>query len=426
MRVPNWMLGMALAATALLSACGGGGSSNNNSGDASVRLLNASIGHSSLDLKRETTAVNSAVAFGSAGSYTAVPTSTSSAQVFAAGGTTVLASPTLSGLVKDTRYTVIAWGEAGAVTPIVLSEGEAAPTTTGKAKILVFNLAAGAGNVDVYMTNATAALADVSPNAAVLSPGRADSYREVDASAYRLRVTAAGSKTDLRLDVPAVTLESQKVYVLMLTSAPGSAMVNALLMPYDAAVTRFENGIAKARVISALPRTSTVTASLNGATVLNNAGSPVVSAYETVTVTNGATLRWTVDGVTQPDRILALARSATYSLLVWGAPATPTLTILTEDNSLPVSGSARLRVLNAVQGLQAVDLYLNLSPVISGVASGQLSNSTTLNAVDEYPVSVRAGATTVFSVSRKFNSGGVYTIYLTGTVGNIEAQIVQQ
>ena len=53
--------------------------------------------------------MNSSVAFANAGSYTAVPTSTSSAQVFAAGGTTVLATATLSGLVKDTRYTVIAW-----------------------------------------------------------------------------------------------------------------------------------------------------------------------------------------------------------------------------------------------------------------------------------------------------------------------------
>ena len=33
MRVPNWMLAMALAATALLSACGGG-SSNDSGGDA--------------------------------------------------------------------------------------------------------------------------------------------------------------------------------------------------------------------------------------------------------------------------------------------------------------------------------------------------------------------------------------------------------
>jgi hypothetical protein len=169
-----------------------------------------------------------------------------------------------------------------------------------------------------------------------------------------------------------------------------------------------------------------VTAALNGTTVLNNAGSPVVSPYQTVTVTNGATLRWSVDGVAQTDRTLALARSATYSLLIWGNPAAPTVTTLTEDNSLPTVGSAKLRVLNAVQGLSAVDMYLNLSPVITGVTGGQLSNSAILNSVDEYPVSVRAGATTVFSVSRKFNSGGIYTIYLTGTVGNIEAQIVQQ
>ncbi|MFN4116289.1 MAG: DUF4397 domain-containing protein, partial [Inhella sp.] len=276
MRIPSWMLAAGLALTALLSACGGSGDEN-NSGNANVRLLNASTGYSSLDLKNGTTTLNGAVAFGAAGSYATVATDVTSAQITAAGNTTALSTVALAGLTKDRHYTVVAWGDTGAASHIVLAETEAAPTTANKAKLLVMNLAAGAGTVDVYMTKTGDSLADISPDVAVLTAGRTDSYREVDSGAYRLRVTAAGSKTDLRLDVPAVTLDTGKVHALILTSAPGSAMINALLVPYQGAVVRHNNGIAKARVISALPSTSTVTAAINGDTLLNNDGSPAIS-----------------------------------------------------------------------------------------------------------------------------------------------------
>lgn len=431
MRIPSWMLAVGLALTALLSACGGGDDDNNNSGNAKVRLLNASIGYSSLDLKNGTTAINSAIAFGATGTYTDVATDVTSAQIAAAGSTTTLSTVALAGIAKDQNYTVIAWGDTGAASHIVLAEAEAAPTTANKAKILVMNLAAGAGTVDVYMTKNVDNLTDVSPDVAVLTAGRTDSYREVDSGAYRLRVTATGSKTDLRLDVPTVTLETGKVHVLMLTSAPSSAMVNALLMPYQGAATRFDNGIAKARVISALPGTSTVTAAINGKTLLNGAGSPVVSGYENITVTGGVNMSWAVGGVAQPDQALTLERSNTYSVLLWGNAAAPTVATLKEDTALPTIGTAKLRVINGVQGLGAVALTVNLSPALDNVAGGQLASTTVTNVTDELQIAVRAGADTVFSTSRKLNSGGIYTIYLTGPVCvaapcTVNAQLVQQ
>jgi hypothetical protein len=420
------MLGLGLALTALLGACGGGSDDDNNGGNAKVRLLNASIGYSSLDMKADTKSINAAVGFGTTGNYTDVATDVTSAQIYTAGTTTLLSSPALSGIQKDKNYTVIAWGDTGAANHIVLAEAEAVPTTANKAKLLVMNLAAGAGTVDVYLTSATASLADEQPDMQVLGAGRTDSYREVDSGAQRLRVTATGSKTDLRLDASAVTFETGKVYILVLTSAPNSAMVNALVMPYQGAVTRYENGIAKARVISALPLTSTISAGINGVNLLNNIGSPAISAYDNVTITNGATLNWTVDGVAQPNAALTLARSNTYSVLLWGNPATPAVTTLIEDTALPVAGTARLRVINGVQGLDAVTLTVNLSPTLSGVAPGQLASTIVTNTVDELQISVRTGATTLFTQSRKLNSGGIYTILLSGTLGSVNAQLVQQ
>lgn len=427
MRFPSWMLAAGLALTALLAGCGGG-NDNNNSGNAQVRLLNASIGYSSLDLKNGSTAINSGVAFGSTGSYTAVATDVSSVQVLAAGTTSQLATPTLSGIEKDKNYTIIAFGDTGAANSIVLSETQAAPTTAGKASVLVMNLAAGAGTVDVYMTKAgNDDITNVSPDVQVLTAGRTDTYREVDATTYRLRVTATGKKNDdLRLDVPGLALEAGKVYVLMLVSAPGSSMVNALLMPYQGSVTRLDNGIARARVVSGLPRTNSATAAINGNTLLNNVGSPVVSAYTNVTITGGANLTWAIDGVAQPAQALSLQRSKTYSVLLWGGNGTPTVSTLEEDTALPAVGNAKLRVLNGVQGLGPVSVQVNLSQVLSNVGGGQQASTTITNTTDELSFTVRAGATTIYTVSRKLVSGGIYTIYLTGSVGNIDAVLVQQ
>ncbi len=426
MRIPSWMLAAGLALTALLSACGGS-DDENNSGNANVRLLNASIGYSSLDLKNGTTTVNGAVAFGAAGSYATVATDVTSAQITAAGNTTALSTVALAGLAKDRHYTVVAWGDTGAASHIVLAETEAAPTAANKAKLLVMNLAAGAGTVDVYMTKTGDSLADISPDVAVLTAGRTDSYREVDSGAYRLRVTAAGSKTDLRLDVPAVTLDTGKVHALILTSAPGSAMINALLVPYQGAVVRHNNGIAKARVISALPSTSTVTAAINGDTLLNNDGSPAISPrYANVTLTGGATLSWSVDGVAQPNQALTLENSKTYSVLLWGHAAAPTVTTLLDDTALPSIGTAKLRVINGVAGLGQVSLTVNLSPLLSGVDGGQIGSATVNASTDDAQISVRAGAATLFTASRKLNSGGIYTVLLSGTPGAVNAQLVQQ
>ncbi len=425
MRIPSWMLAAGLALTALLSACGGSGS-DNNSGNANVRLLNASIGYSSLDLKNGTTTVNSGIAFGSVGAFAGVGTDTTSAQILSAGTTTLLNTPSLAGMQKDANYTVIAWGDTGAVSNIVLAEVEAAPTTASKAKLLVMNLAAGAGTVDVYMTKDVDDLTNVSADVQVLTVGRTDSYREVDSGAYRLRVTASGLKSDLRLDVPAVTLETGKVHVLMLTSAPGSAMVNALLLPYQGAVTRYDNGIAKARVISALPTTSTVTAAINGNTLLNSVGSPAISGYANVTVTGGATLAWSIDSTAQANQALNLARSNTYSVLLWGSSASPTVSTLLDDTALPTAGTAKLRVINGVQGLGPVSLFVNLEPKLSGVDGGQIGGITVSSGTSEQQISVRAGATTIFTTSRQLNSTGIYTVLLSGEVGNINAQWVQQ
>lgn len=428
MRFTRWASALAMIGTLALSACGSGGGGND--GNTNVRLLNASVGYSSLDLKVNDTKVNTGIGFGTVASYASISTGSNTSELLIGGTSTLLSTPALSNLIKDGNYTLIAFGNTGSMATRLLNESETEPAS-GSTKLLTLNLASDSGNVDVYVTAPGASLADATPTASTLIPGNGDAYRTLTAGTYQIRVTAAGSKTDLRLDIPSVTLDSTKVNTLVLTSASGGVMVNGLLLGQKGTVTKYENGLAKVRVISALPRSTAVTATLNGVASLTNAGSPAVSPnYADITVTNGVKVDWSVTTgsttVAQPSKQIALDRSTVYGLLIWGDAAAPTLTPIKEDNALPSAlNTAKVRILNGVAGLGNVALYVNASPVISSVAPGTLSDSYQANTTSEIQFDVRAGAPTVFTIKKTLTSGKVYTILLSGTPGAIQGDVIE-
>lgn len=424
MRFTRWASAIAMIGTLALSACGGSGESND--GNTNVRLLNASVGYASLDLKVNDTKVNTGVGFGTVANYASISTGSNTTELLIGGTTTLLATPALSSLVKDGHYTLIAFGNTGAMATRLLNESETEPAS-GNTKLLTLNLAPDSGNVDVYVTTPGTSLADATPTASSLIPGNGDAYRTLTAGTYQIRVTAAGSKSDLRLDIPSVALDSTKVNTLVLTSATGGVMVNGLMLGQQGAVTKYENGLAKVRVISSLPRTATVSAKLNGTSVLSNAGSPAVSTnYSDITVTNGVKVEWSVNGVAQAAKQVSLDRSAVYGMLIWGDTSAPQLTALKEDNALPTTlNTAKVRILNGVAGLGDVALYVNASPVLSGVTPGTLSTSYQASTTSEIQFDVRAGAPTVFTAKKTLTAGKVYTILLSGTPGAIEGTFIE-
>ncbi len=403
--------------TLALSACGSG--SGSNDGNTNIRLLNASVGYASLDLKVNDTKVSTGVNFGTVSNYGSVGTGSNTSELLVAGSSTLLSTPALSNLIKDGHYTLIAFGNTGSMATRLLNESETEPAS-GSTKLLTLNLAPDAGQVDVYVTAPGASLTDATPTASSLIPGNGDAYRTLTSGTYQIRVTAAGSKTDLRLDIPNVTLDSAKVNTLVLTSATGGVMVNGLLMAQQGTVTKYENGLAKVRVLAALTRNDKVTVSLNGVNALDKEA-PARSNYFDITVTNGLKVNWSVNGVAQAPQTLALERSAVYNMLLWGDAATPTLTPLKEDNSLPNSTTqAKVRILNGVKGLGKVSLYIDALPVIADVVPGQLSSSALISTTGEVQFDVRAGAPTVFLSKKTLVANKVYTIWLTGTPGALE------
>ncbi len=407
-----------LAGVGLLTACGG--SSSSSSGNASVRLLNATSGYASLDLALDTKAVNTAVRFGGAGSYGSAASSGVATVITNTGSTAALSTVTRT-LTKDAHYTLIAYGSPGALLTRVIQEDTTAPAS-GLTSLQVINLAPDAGPVDVYLTGSADALDGASAVASALSSGGSLPITSITAGTYRLRVTGSGDKTDLRLDVQGVVLNSAKVATLLLSNGVGGVLVNGVLAEQQGTATALLNNQARVRVIAAVTNGATVTATVGNTTVASAVFTPSISkAYAQVPASTGAPVTVVVNGVTRALANQVFTAGADYTLLVSGSAASPVVALLSDDNRYPtVTGNAKIRLFNATSGAAtAYSMKSDFSTVADSVAQGLSSPYANLAASTTARLDVNSGTnvaltpmTTGYPVT--LVAKGLYTMYVIG------------
>ena len=219
MRFTPWatrlVLTLSLSATALLTACGGSGSGSDK---ADVRLLNVTLTQPSLDLVLgDNQSVSTKVTPGTVGGYGSVSTNASGNVVTTGSGTSVAA--VTSTLTGGSKYTLIAYNSAGLVRSSMFQENQDAPAS-GKAKLLVLNLAPDAGAMDVYALGTGDSPDTAVPLVSNTAGGGVGGYNQINSGTFRIRVTGSGVRSDLRLDIPAITLDSGSVNTLILTNTP--------------------------------------------------------------------------------------------------------------------------------------------------------------------------------------------------------------
>src|SRR5262249_35497887 len=138
------------------------------------------------------------------------------------------------------KYTIVAYGWEGALKSLIMSDDESAADSS-KTKVSVLNSAIDAGELDVYLTGADETLEASTAIAAGVDAGSQSGFSTVASGTYRLRVTGAGDKTDLRLDIPAITLDSTKVLTLVMAPGAGGVLVHAIGVVQDGTVTPYLN-----------------------------------------------------------------------------------------------------------------------------------------------------------------------------------------
>jgi len=412
----------ALAAAAVLAACGGSGSGSH----AQLRLINATASYASLDMTVNGTSIDTGVAFGAAGNYGSVDITAASTQIIYAGTTVAYANPALVG---DNSYDLIAYGTPGNIHYVTIDENQTAPAS-GSASVNLVNLAPDAGALDFYLLPAnTACTADNLANASAASPvggvagGNGSGYISVTAGNYAVCVLATGSKSDLRLSIATIALNSASVNTIMATGTVGGVLVNGIGLVQGGSLTTYATNTARLRVIGSLSgaTTPTVAATFAGTPIAVTTPTPSIGDYVTVAAANSA-VQVTVspDGGATPVALPAVSANLTvgtdYTLLVWGSVSAPQTVLITDDNRLPTTaGTAKIRVINGVTNPNAsMSLIVDLAPTITNVAPGTASTFATIPST----ISGGTGSQLVVESPAYPGANGVYTSPTTN-IGNL-------
>ncbi|MBM0107139.1 DUF4397 domain-containing protein [Steroidobacter sp. S1-65] len=416
MRYSLRLLGLLLSAAVGLSGCSSGG----DSADANVRLLNVSTGYPALDLyvteeDADTDALRSSnVVFGALGDYATVASGTYDIKFKRTGLSSTLRTAGEVQLADDSHVTYVAFGPVGPrfdVTAILEDVEE--PEDNGRSKIALVNVAQ-AGGVDVFLTEPDVPLEDDSP----MFPSGSGAMITEESGTYRLRVTGPNNISDLRLDVPSITLEENQVATLILTETTGGVLVDAILLPQQGAPITYKNTKARVRGAVGLLPGATATLTVGGVRLLNNRGVGVIDNYVDVEAGEVAvTLGVSGVPVSVPNQTLVAGND--YTMLLWNDASGVRVTLIADDNHQPTAtDDMKIRLLNGFS-TQSDPHHFSLAyaPVSEGTPVGQASSYAVDDGgadqrLDVQNTTTAATVATAAQPDVDLDAGSVYTLFL--------------
>lgn len=412
------LIGTAVAGVAL-AGCGGSG---NSSSSTTLRLVNATLTHPSLDLLVNAAVVAPGTAADTVSAYVSPASGSITVQINDAGAATALVTntPTLTG---GNHYAAIAYESGGAVKTLIVGEDVVTPAA-GVATVRVYDAAIEAGRLDVYVTtNACSNLGSIAASTSfgALTVPASVTLPAQGAGSYNVCVTGGGSKTDLRLAMP-VTLVSQQVGIVVLTPASGGQLLNGSLLTQQGSYAATRNTNARVRLAAAVSGGAAVAVSGSDGTVIDSGSvSPAFGYYVLVPAT--ASLNVTVGGQSIGAPATPLVAGSDTTLLVSNASGTTAATLITDDNRLPTDATTtKLRLINGVTGASAgstITLTANSSPVGINVPQGGASSYVSVpSSANPMNLTLTSSSVGTFpaNTSNTLNANFVYTILVGGPI----------
>jgi Domain of unknown function (DUF4397) len=406
-----------LAPLALLAGCGG---SNN----AAIRVLNVSEDYTGVNIyvgSTSTVATVADVPTGNLSTYSGVA-SGSQTLYFTEGGnlqTDALSSETETFTTGEHR-TYVTFGNTGEFAEFEIDENESA-ASGGNASIEVLDTANDAGALDVYFTS-SATLTGATANFTGLAVGKATSFTSVASGTYDLSVTGTGNASDVRLQVPDITLKNGEVATVVITESAGGYLVNAYVLPQQGALTTALNPDARVRVVNGLANGSTASATVGSTVLATNVAANSIGTYQMVPVGTD-TVSVSVNGAAVSSPGQALAAGQDYTLLIYQGTGGVQENWLVDINRLPPSGDASLRLVHAMSGLtDPISLAVDSVPTLTDVSAGEASSyDTSIAASTAVALSVTDATTSqqIFSQTPvTLSSQGIYTLFMFGSASS--------
>ncbi len=403
-----------------LAGCGGGSLSID---EGQLRLLNATSSRdfASLDLYAANNAVVTNVPPYTVSGYGDLKHDTYTIDLRQAGGSALVSTTTT--LARKEHQTIVASLSGGTLGMTVLSDDEGSPSS-GNAKLRIFNTAGtDSGAVDVYLLASACTTLATSAAAPTFSgiTGQPSAYAQVTATgtAQHLCVTAAGDKSDLRLDLPSFTLTDKRIVTIVLARGAGGLLLQGIVVDQQGNATTSLNTLARVRVAASVVPAAAIDVDVNGTAIAAGLASPAVGPYQVVDAgplvvkVNGATI------TSSPP--FSAAAGSDITLLVTGTGST--VTQIDDDNSVS-SNSARpvkLRLVNGLNGATGTaTLTVNNALVGTGAGFGSASGYATIaSSAALARVEARSGTVQYYLANNvTFASGSIYTLFLLGDVAD--------
>jgi hypothetical protein len=244
------LVGTVLACAAVvLAACGGGG--GGSSGNANVRLANATTTHASLALLANGATAVSATALDSVSDYASVASGGPILQINDATSSSALATlaPSVS---QDAHYVVVAYDGGGSLRTTVIAEdvGPAAGTTS--LRILTPRPTRARSTSTSPIRRPTSRRSRRRPHVPVVDDARDERLPVDRARTYRVRVTGNGARRFASTRVRHADQPGNRVADFTPTS--GGTLVNGALLAQQGAYASARNPGARVRLAAAVGR----------------------------------------------------------------------------------------------------------------------------------------------------------------------------
>ena len=399
-------------------------SKDDGGGDAKIRVVNVipDAAAISLQLDKDPPLVN-ALAFQGLTQYLSAGRGSREFKVSANGGTTFAIDTTLS--VSANNYSYIVFGPVASAQGVLVLESGLTTPNSGTFNFRVINVAAGIGAVDVYLTAAGADLNSTSPNLANIAIGNISGLVPVNTGSYELRVTAAGTK-DVIYDT----------YQAVIYTKGSARLPNVAVLNVDSTGTGQvnDNLLAEFKVLNASSVASPLNVLVDGNIVLSNIPFAGISDY--VTASAGSHTFAVQATATPGANLLTLVTtlaSATDTSLAFSGPAGALVSLVLNDNNLPPpAGRARVRFVNVSPGLGPLDVYVNFSKQLSGLASNsgspyiEVTADAAIGTLYEFDFNIAGTTSVVLKLpSVSIIAGHTYTIYVVGAPATPQAVVAK-
>ncbi|HTQ36671.1 MAG TPA: DUF4397 domain-containing protein [Steroidobacteraceae bacterium] len=398
-----------------------------NAASANMRVLNVSSGYAPLDLYTTSSTTDApdvqqfaGVALNTASDYAPVSADTYALK-FRKTGVTGNLLVTGSTVAESSHVTYVAYGGINQFAMLPITE-DTDPADAGFSQVQIVNATA-SDALDIYLSGAGDSLDNLTPTVSAAAAGAITGPLIYTSGTYRLRVTLAGDKTDLRLDVPAITLASTDIVSIVVSESPGGVLVNAVVIPQQGTPAFYINNNVRIRGAVGLSTGSAASLTVGGTAIVTSkpARSYIADTY-TILPSGNDLVNVSVDGATVASATRTLAPGMDYTMLIWDTAGVPQITLLPDDNRLDIKGEVKLRLINGMSGLGApLNLSIDFAPVAEYVVVGAASDyfelePSTIN-VNGYHLDLLNAQTLDALISRDsvlLQAKGVYTFFAAG------------